>query len=106
MPAVARRKKNLGHFLRVSVFALQNSSVLRPHSFHRHVPLTKVILTQDGAELARATLPPGEYVNERPVTEPMHLFPNQSIRLGPEGYAGAAAAIRAALEKIHRIPIG
>ncbi len=27
-----------------------------------HVPLTEVILTHEGAKLARATLPPGEYV--------------------------------------------
>ena len=92
-----------------------------------HVPLTEVILTHDGTELARATLPPGEYVigresgvdlraetpllsrrharltinydhalledlsssngtfiNGQPVAEPTRLFPNQSIRLGPD----------------------
>ena len=91
------------------------------------VPLTEVILSHAGAELARATLPPGEYVigreagvdlradtpllsrkharltinydhclledlgssngtfvNNRPVAEPTRLFPNQSIRLGPD----------------------
>ncbi len=92
-----------------------------------HVPLTEVILTHAGAELARATLPPGEYVigrepgadvfantpllsrqharltinydnleiedlgssngtfvNNQPVTEPTRLFPNQSVRFGPD----------------------
>ena len=92
-----------------------------------HVPLTEVILTHDGLELARATLPPGEYVigreagtdlradtpllsrkharltinydhllledlgssngtfvNGQPVTAATRLFPNQSIRLGPD----------------------
>ena len=92
-----------------------------------HVPLTEVILRHAGTELARATLPPGEYVigrqpgvdlhadtpllsreharltinydhllledlassngtfiNDRPVAEPTRLFPNQSVRLGPD----------------------
>ena len=92
-----------------------------------HTPQTEVILRHDGTELARATLPPGEYVigrergvdlhadtpllsrrharltinydhllledlgssngtfvNDRLVAEPTRLFPNQSIRLGPD----------------------
>ncbi len=92
-----------------------------------HTPQTEVILRHDGTELARVTLPPGEYVigrergvdlhadtpllsrrharltinydhllledlassngtfvNERAVTEPVRLFPNQRIRLGPD----------------------
>ncbi len=92
-----------------------------------HVPMTEVILRHEGTELARATLPPGEYVigreagvdlhadtpllsrqharltinydhllledlassngtfvNERPIAEATRLFPNQSIRLGPD----------------------
>ena len=92
-----------------------------------HIPLTEVILTHDGLELARATLSPGEYVigretgtdlradtpllsrrharltinydhllledlgssngtfvNGQSVTAATRLFPNQSIRLGPD----------------------
>ena len=92
-----------------------------------HVPLTEVILTHGGAELARATFAPGEYiigrepgldlhadtpllsrqharltinydhllledlgssngtfVNDQPLAEATRLFPNQSIRLGPD----------------------
>ncbi len=92
-----------------------------------HVPLTEVILSHRGAELARATFAPGEYIigrepgvdlhadtpllslqharltinydhllledlgsshgtfiNDQPLAEATRLFPNQSIRLGPE----------------------
>jgi tetratricopeptide (TPR) repeat protein len=92
-----------------------------------HIPQTEVILRHDGAELARVTLAPGEYVigrspeveipvetpllsrqharltinydhllledlgssngtfvAEQAITEATRLFPNQSIRLGPD----------------------
>ena len=92
-----------------------------------HIPQTEIILRHGGTELARATLPPGEYVigreagvdlrantpqlsrrhalltinydhlliedlgssngtfvNEQPVKDATRLFPNQSIRLGPD----------------------
>ena len=92
-----------------------------------HVPQTEVIVLHGGVELARVTLPPGEYIigrsanahiradttllsrrhaqltinydhilledlgssngtfiNEQPITDATRLFPNQSIRLGPD----------------------
>ena len=38
-----------------------------------HVPMTEVTLTHDGAELARASLPPGEYIVGREAGVDLHV---------------------------------